>query len=87
MANIGGSNGIGQGLLMDFTVFPELPVEPQLKIWKLAVPSPTIMQTHTVYPSYRNAYLSKPTDEQLCDMEVVTPGRELQFGTTTPASS
>jgi hypothetical protein len=80
MANIGGANGVGQDPLKDLTVFPE---GCSSKSGGLLCPP----QIHTIYPFYRNAELSEPTDEQLCDMEVLTPGRELQFVTTTPASS
>lgn len=64
-----------------FTLFPKLPTELQLKIWKHAGPNPRIMQVHCIYPaSTKWPCISL---QQRCDAEATTPGDEVGFGTDT----
>jgi hypothetical protein len=49
-----------------FTLFPKLPTELQLKIWKYALPIPGIMQVYCIYPaSTRSPELLKNKDATL----------------------
>jgi len=62
-----------------FTLFPKLPADLQLKIWKHAVPDPRVMQVHSIYPiSTRSPSFFQ---QQRCDAEAATPGHDVQFGT------
>ena len=60
-----------------FTNFPNLPRELQLKIWKLGVSSPGIMQIRCIYPTLPSTL----TQDQRCDAKSITPASEVEFDT------
>ncbi|KAE9380069.1 hypothetical protein N431DRAFT_552310 [Stipitochalara longipes BDJ] len=67
-----------------FTLFPNLPLELQLNIWKHAISAPGIMQVRCIYPaSIKSSGLSQ---EQRCDAEAMTLARKVEFGTDTKPS-
>lgn len=77
-ASTGPSLGVNPG----FAPFLRLPLECRLMIWKHAAPSPQIIQIHCIYPA-RAANISR---DHKCDIDAMTRGDQVEFGTDTVAS-